>query len=255
MEGEKQRRTFTAVSFKTFNAQSESAYAISYVYYKNEKKEKAGLILFKPLNGDSAKIVKRKKFEVEFEKIRSLVTSSEIPVLVWDDRAIDIFNTLIFQSGEGINMKRPPRYFKVKDYAIRRIGLFAKKWEWGRIANHFNLSLSSSPVKAPDAEHIASLMLQIENTVSFPSVVAKAFCRFCDSILEDKIITLNEAIELHSFVTLISNKYSEFKKLQNVLDDVLADGKVTDDESIRLSRILHGMRKYYEKFINAEKSV
>ena len=247
MEGAKQRRTFTAISFKTANARPESAYSVSFVHYKNDKLVKEGTLDFRPMTNASRRTAKLETFEIIFEEIRQLVTTPSVPVIVWDDKTVEIFNTLILKTGSGIVMKRPPRYFKVRDYAIRRIGKVAKDWNWQRISNRFKLNPIS--LVEPDAEHIAALMLQIENSVDFPSVIAKAFCRFCQSVLEDNVVTLNEAVELRSFVILVSDKYPEFKKLEEVLDDVLEDGKVTDEESLRLVRILTGMSKYYGKFI------
>lgn len=243
------RRTFTAVSFESCDSRLESTSALSCVYFENGRLKDEKYLEFSPLAavGDASKEL----FENVFEKIRPVVTREDVPVLVWDDRAVQQFELLILQSGRGIVMLRPPRYFKVRDYAIRRIGARAKGWGWPKIAEHYKFPHVDGSI--PDAARIARLMERIEDSVAFPSVVAKAFCCFCESILEDKVVTLNEAIELRAFVSLISDKYPEFKKLEDVLDDVLEDGVVTEGESVRLVRILNGMKRYYAKFIEVQK--
>lgn len=250
------RRTFAAVSFESYDSRLESVYALSCVYIENGRLKDEKSLEFRPIVDVDDGSPSGELFETAFEKIRSLVTREirkdvSIPVLVWDDWAVQQFEFLILQSSDGVVMKRPPRYFKIRDYAVRRIGSKARGWNWLKIAEHYKISHADTP--SPDAKQIARLMERIEDSVSFPSVVAKAFCCFCDSILEDKVVTLNEAIELRAFVTLISDKYPEFKKLEDVLDDVLDDGVVTDEESARLVRILNGMKQYFSKFIEVLK--
>ena len=251
------RRTFAAVSFESYDSRLESVHALSCVYIENGQLKDEKHLEFRQMADANNELTPGELFENVFEKIRSLVTREmrknvPIPVLVWDDRAVQQFELLI-HSGCGVVMTRPPRYFKLRDYAVRRIGAKARGWDWLKIAEHYKIS--QADVHIPDATQIARLMERIEDSVAFPSVVAKAFCCFCDSILEDKVVTLNEAIELRAFVSLISDKYPEFKKLGDVLDDVLEDGVVTDEESIRLVRILNGMKHYYAKFIEVQKPV
>lgn len=247
MHGSRQNRTFTAISFQPADSRPESVDSISFVHYKSGRVHKDGTLPFMPLKGGDGKNGQRAAFEKVFERIRPFVAALNVPVLVWDDRAIEIFNTLLIQSACGIVMKGFPRYFKVRDYAVYNIGKVARGWDWKRIVKHFMLNTAATV--EPEADQIAALMLQIEGASHFPVLVAKAFCRFCDSILEDRIVTINEARELRSFVSLISDKYPEFKKLECELDDVLEDDKVTAAESRRLVRILNGMLKYYKRFV------
>lgn len=241
-----QRKTFTAVSFLLGDSRPESAYSISYVHYLNGKPQREGTIHFRPICGGRVRARNARLFEDVFEDIRLFICSDSVPVLVWDARAVEVFNALIYGSGDGIDMRRPPRYFKVMDYASFRIGRVARSWDWERFARKMNIDVASS--SEPNARQIAELMIRLEDTYNFPPVVAKAFCKFCDSILEDGIVTINEAVELHSLVLLLSEKYPEFRKLEKVLDDVLEDGEVTERESRRLIRILTQMSVYYKKF-------
>ena len=249
MENAKQRRTFVALSFRLVNNKPESAYSLSYVYIKDDKREKEGTLEFKPIVGAVKQSEKCSNFETAFEKIRTLLSNRELPVIVWDDKGRKILDTLLKQN--EILVEYPPRYFLLKKYACRKIWNHEVEKTLSEIAKALEINIS--PAKEPDAEHMAQLMRRIEDKFEFPSMVAKAFCAFCDSVMEDFKITLNEAQELRSFAQLISDRYPEFKKLENELDDVLEDGVVTEEESDRMMRFLGEMRDYYRKFIVEEK--
>ena len=73
--------------------------------------------------------------------------------------------------------------------------------------------------------------------------ILKSIRRFEKAILEDGRVDETEALVLRNFVTPLAEKYEEMAEFLKLLDDVLADGKVTHEESIRLGAYLKWLEK------------
>ena len=73
--------------------------------------------------------------------------------------------------------------------------------------------------------------------------ILKSIRRFEKAILEDGRVDETEALVLRNFVTPLAEKYEEMAEFLKLLDDVLADGKVTHEESVRLGAYLKWLEK------------
>ena len=73
--------------------------------------------------------------------------------------------------------------------------------------------------------------------------ILRAIHRFEKAILEDGRVDETEALVLRNFVTPLAEKYEEMAEFLKLLDDVLADGKITHEESIRLGAYLKWLEK------------
>ena len=73
--------------------------------------------------------------------------------------------------------------------------------------------------------------------------ILRAIHRFEKAILEDGRVDETEALVLRNFVTPLAEKYEEMAEFLKLLDDVLADGKVAHEESIRLGAYLKWLEK------------
>lgn len=254
MGAAKQRRTFVAVSFRTKNRRPESAFEIVCVHYKDDKQVgNPARYGFRPLKGVAKNDSSVPLFDEVFDRVRPLLTNLDLPVIVWDDFSRRVLDALILEN-DIPKITHSPRYFLLKNYAIRRIDKATEDWSFNEIAEELKLPMKK--VDTPDAEQIARMMLRIEDMYEFPAGVARAFCAFCGSIMDDdNRIDLKEAVELRSLVELLMTRYYEFADLKKELDNVLQDGIVNEEESGHLMRILTNMREYYGKFAENEKRV
>lgn len=249
----RQRRTFVAVSFGPSDSRPETVSEITCVHYKDDEQVGRALCCnFLPLAKGRKGTSGLLPFDKVFNSLRPLLTNLDLPVIVWDDDARIMLDTLI-RENDIPNITHSPRYFILRKYAVRRIGQKAESWSFSKIAK--DLSLQVGRVSNPSAEILAMLMLRIEDKYSTPPGVAKAFCAFCASIMEDGVIEFKEAIELRSLIELLVIRYPEFLNLKKELDKVLEDSIVTDEESRHLMRILEEMVSYYKKFFVCEKEV
>lgn len=259
----KSRRTFVAVSFEPVGAIADEVHTLQYVLYRDDKIDQQGTIKFRPYGSKAAEFPGRESFEVAFEKDCRFfggysMEPPVVPVVVWNERSRKVFEDLIARDKLGY-MYYSPRYFLLQKYASRKLWDSSDEHTVKEIAK--KLKIRVSPCKEPDAEHIAAIMRRIEDVVEFPPVVAKAFCAICESVIEDEIIEKKEAIELGSFLQLISDRYPEFKRLENALDSAVKKDLLTNDrtpESDHLMEIITEMVNYFKKFTqdenNSEKS-
>lgn len=240
------KKSFVAIKFRPSRGRPVK---MDYAYYLDEKFQAEGALVVEHPFGGCLQAWSR-QFPDE------ILTHGCIPIIVgWGVRDREILDKLLEgegdEQGEIAFVDRMVQYFDVEAYARREVKNLKPGDGWRQIARkvvHLDpVYAKDQKMSEPTPKACAEMMLALDRP-SMVGVIARAFAEFLKVIMEDGIITTDEAKGLRSFVNVLKLKHDDprFEALQEQLDDVLEDNVVTAEESNQLMNTLDQLRKIYE---------
>ena len=244
--------SFLAIDFETANPKRVSACSLGAVKVVNGEIVSRQSYLIKPV-GDYSKINIRihgitpdmtansPTFDVIFEELRH--DFETLPVISYSPFDSSVFNEL----EKYYNLSLAHKVNFVDAYKIARDYLPGlPNYKLPTVAYHLNIPYQTHHDALFDAEQCAQIFLtltaqynEIKQSLTSDSNWIDSFSSLIREIVADGVVEESEAYQLQHFLETIQDKGKLFQDMADLVDDVLADGIITVQESDLLIDLLN----------------